>query len=138
MVEPGKWLQRALNLLYPIECPEDLDTLSQDQGNTISQEKSVVTDNNAESVLDDKDAESGVDVEDHDNSNGESQTGDNLIPATRQPVRQATLAARQKLKRWLNPSENFTALGSVAIFLLRHGDSFILPFIIFFSIDWNA
>ena len=93
-----------------------VDTLSQDQGKTISQEKSVVTDNNAESVLDDKDAESGVDVEDHDdNSNGESQTGDNLTPATRRPVRQATLAARQKLKRWLNPSENFTALGSVAI-----------------------
>ena len=24
------------------------------------------------------------------------------------------------------------------IFLLRHGDSFTLPFITFFSIDWNA
>ena len=24
------------------------------------------------------------------------------------------------------------------IFLLRHGDSFVLPYITFFSIDWNA
>ena len=74
-----------------------------------------MTDNNAESGLDDKDAESDADGEDHNNSNGESQTGDNLTPITRRPVRQATLAAKQKLKRWVNTSENFTALGSVAI-----------------------
>ena len=43
LVEPGKLLQRTLNLLYPIECPEDLDTISQDQGNTINGEKLVVT-----------------------------------------------------------------------------------------------
>ena len=24
------------------------------------------------------------------------------------------------------------------IFLLRHGDSFVLPYITFFSIDWNV
>ena len=35
--------------------------------------------------------------EDHDNTGCESQTDRNLSPAFRRPVRQATLAARQKL-----------------------------------------
>ena len=56
----------------------------------------MVIDNNAESGLD------------SDNNNGETQTGEDLSPATRRPVRQA---ARQKLKGWLNSTENFAVLG---------------------------
>ena len=32
----------------------------------------------------------------------------------------------------------FTKLVPKTIYPLRHGDSFILPFFTFFSIDWNA
>jgi len=49
------------------------------------------------------------------NCDSETQTSEDSSPAVRQPLRQVTVVARQKLKEWLNPSENFAILGSVAI-----------------------
>ena len=104
LVSPDIVLQRALNMLHPIECPEDQTIATQeDHVDTTDQEGSMVTDNNAESDLDDGD---------HDNGKSGSQSDD---LSEGRPMRKATLAARQKLRSWLNPKENFAALGSVAI-----------------------
>ena len=108
LISPNKVFHRALNLLYPIECPEEQNTRSQDHIEATNQEGLSSTDNKAESR------------EDCDNSKYESQTDKedkDSSPTRKRPVRQATLAAKQKLKRWINPSENFAALGSVAILI---------------------
>ena len=49
------------------------------------------------------------------NCNSKTQTSEDSSPAVRQPLRQATVVARQKLKEWLSPSENFAVFESVAI-----------------------
>ena len=54
----------------------------------------------------DNNAESGLEDGSHDNGKSGFQSHDLL---ERQPVRKATSAARQKLRKWLNPKENFAA-----------------------------
>ena len=83
-VAPHKFLYRALSLLYPIECPDHQVNLG---------ESSQVIDQIS-------------DVENESNKN-------ELTDSTR-PTCQATVAARQKLKQWLNPDGSFISLGSVA------------------------
>ena len=102
LISPNKVLHRALNLLYPIECPEDQTRVMQDHAE--AQEEASVTGK--------PELEYDSDSED---SRGELQADKILSPTIRRPVRQATLAAKQKLKKWLNPTEDFAALGSVAI-----------------------
>lgn len=104
-------LHRALNQLYPMECP---DYTGPDDQKTVLQDYDEVADEGKSSDVE-GDAEQVPNGNDHNNKGFESQTDGNLSLALGRPVRQATLAARQKLKRWLNPTEICTALGSVAI-----------------------
>ena len=109
LMSSNKMLYRALNQLYPMECP---DHTGSDDQNTMLQDYDEVAENSSNV---EGDSEQGPNGNDRDNKGFESQTDGNLSWALGRPVRQATLAARQKLKRWLNPTEICTALGSVAI-----------------------
>ena len=85
LVSPNKVFQRALNLLH---LAENETTGSQDLGDLVDRDETI-----------------------HDSSKGESQP-DKL---SRRATRQASVVAKQKLKRWLNPTDDFAALGSVVI-----------------------
>ena len=94
-------LTRALNMLYPIECP--------DQDNvTVSAPVERTQGNN-----DDNDTSQEDVVEEDMNSleNGDDSTP--TTPSTRS-TRQAVVAAREKIRKWLNPVEDSVGVGNVA------------------------
>ena len=84
-----KVLTRALNMLYPIECPDH----------------EMLTDANTVDVPSDDTKKT------EENSGGYESSGDNR--RTR-PTRKAVVAAREKIKRWLNPDDELVGPGSVA------------------------
>ena len=116
MVSAKGYLHRALNLLYPIECPGDenkqvncSETVVQDgnRNNTNLDSSSEVSDGN--DTLSDNE-------EDDEIENGNEIARDSSEDGgTRRPLRQATIKAREKLREWLDPSGNFICVGSVAI-----------------------
>ena len=57
-------------------------------------------------------------------------------PAIRPDSARCTAPEIQHSKGY--PFPKFTKLVPKTIYPLQHGDSFILPFFTFFSIDWNA
>ena len=120
MVSPRSYLHRALCLLYPIECPGERnmqhgnnDATKKDLPNGDKNETYVDTpsnDNVKENSLSDNNKDDIVDEE--LDSSTTDMTSNNVM---RCPIRQATLKAKEKLKEWLNPSENFICVVSVAI-----------------------
>jgi len=66
-----------------------------------------------------------VDPSSNNNDSDSSNTEDDLVEIVdsfsvdttimRRPTRQATLKAKKRINEWLNPSENFICVGSVAI-----------------------
>ena len=65
-----------------------------------------------ESIIENDDnTQSSQEGEVHDSSKGESKP-DELL--SKRP-RQASVVTRQKLKRWLNPTDDLAALGNVVI-----------------------
>jgi len=105
-------LHRASSLLYPIECPrENIDDIY-----TIEQRLSSGETNDA-----------NVDTSSNNNNSEPNNTKDDIAEVLdsspidtarnnvmRRPTRQATLKAK-KINEWLNPSENFICVRSVAI-----------------------
>ena len=103
LISPKRFLHRPLSLLYPIECPEE--KVIRDDHEKLNCHQ--VASRNDDSVHGDPEL-------DITNGNTTIPKAD-LSPTTKRPVRQATLSAKRKLKEWLNPSEHFISLGSVAI-----------------------
>ena len=95
-------LTRALNMLYPIECP--------DQDNvTVSASVERTQGNN------DDDDTSQEDVSEKDMNSLEN--GDDSTPTTpsTRPTRQAVAAAKEKIRKWLNPVEDSVGVGNSAV-----------------------
>ena len=93
-------LTRAMNMLYPIECP--------DQDNvTVSAPVERTQGNND----DDTSQEDVVEEDMNSLENGDDSTL--TTPSTR-PTRQAVVAAREKIRKWLNPVEDSVGVGNVA------------------------
>jgi len=129
-MSPNKYLHRALSLLYPIECPESKN-IQFDHSETKDQNRPFCGDNNRDNVnivSNDNDEEDDLsdnidddvdkhETNEHPNDNSSKpirKDGDSPL-MMRHPLRQATAAARKKIKEWLNPSDNFVCVGSVAI-----------------------
>ena len=88
----------------------DNDTTEQDLPNGETHVDTPSNDNVRENNLSDNNEDDTVDEE--LGSSTTDTTSDNVM---RRPIRQATLMAKEKMKEWLNPSENFICVGSVAI-----------------------
>jgi len=120
LVSPMCYLYRALSLLYPIECPgeriplrDNSDIAEQDFSNDGKSETQVDTLSNDREIGNNQSGSTDDDLVDEvPDSSSSDMTSDNVM---RRPVRQATLRAKEKLKNWLNPSESFICVGSVAI-----------------------
>ena len=102
VVTPHKVLKRALNLLYPIECPRD-------RNNTDFDLKQNVRDNQISSEEIDSDSEMFTEQDDNDLPENQQD----LVQDTR-PTRKAMMKARQRLKQWLSLDSDKPSLGSVA------------------------
>ena len=116
MVSAKSYLHRALNLLYPIECPGD-------ENKQVNCSETVVQDGNRNNTNLDSSSEvsDGNDTLSDNEEDDEIENGNEIAHdgsedgGTRRPLRQATIKAREKLREWLDPSENFICVGSVAI-----------------------
>ena len=106
---PHSYLHQPLSLLYPIECPnEGIDDVG--KGNQSTAQSTESTEENKEEV---------DNVPNDGNEEAEGSTThdvDDLIPlvSSTRPMRKATVAARKKIKEWLNPEESMFVWGSVA------------------------
>jgi len=119
-VSPKTYLHRALNLLYPIECPVDT-RIPPDNNEAVNQTEPIGnsrSDTNVGTLRSVSDEDSNI------LSGDERYIGDekDIVHASSQdveirtrPVRQATLEAKKRLKEWLDPTSNFICVGSVAI-----------------------
>lgn len=92
-VAPNKYLHRAVSMLYPIECPDEV-TNDTDMRNQIP-----------DTTL--RNADKEDDLEDNEDD-------DSYAARTNQPTRNVAIAARKKLKLWLDPDDDDVLLGSVA------------------------
>ena len=109
-MSPMCYLYRALSLLYPIECPGERIPL---RDNSDIAEQDFSNDGKSETQVEIGSGSTDDDMVDEVlDSSSCDMTSDNVM---RRPVRQATLRAKEKLKNWLNPSESFICVGSVAI-----------------------
>jgi len=95
-----KILKRAINLLYPIECPREQN--NDDNSNKVS-----------------KDVQIGS--EEENSTNEEIRNDDDDQPGNEpdveqesRPTRKVMRKARQRLKQWLRPDTDELSLGSVA------------------------
>ena len=113
LVSPNKYLHRALSLLYPIECPGN-ESMQVDRKESKEQFQSDGT--NVDAPCDKSQEDS-----DHlsDNWEGHKETGNKSRVGTREAggraMRQASVAAKKKIREWLTPSDSFICVGSVAI-----------------------
>ena len=107
-IPPRGFLHRPLSLLYPIKCPEDKNVIQNNDERSHCPVK-ILPQNDCSY----EDTKSDVTIEDNTTPKRDPRT--DTIPRVNRPARQATLSARRKLKEWLNPSEQFISLGSVAI-----------------------
>jgi len=102
-VAPNKYVNRAVSLLYSIECADeatndtDLVNMWRNQIPDIKLTSSNETDDDMNLC----DEESG-------------NAPDLCVSRSSQPTRSAAIAARSKLKLWLNPDDDAVLLGSVA------------------------
>ena len=96
---PHKIIKRALNLLYPIECPRD-------RNNTDITSREVLQDNQISSEEIDSDSETIIEHNDRD-------LPEDFAQNTR-PTHKAMMKARQRLKQWLSPDTDEPSLESVA------------------------
>ena len=92
-----KVFTRALNMLFPIECPEHGSEVENSVNDPM--EETQDRDNNENTM------------EDTDNSD---EIGNDVTPMTRS-TRRAVVAAREKIRNWLNPmKDNTSGAGNVA------------------------
>ena len=104
LLPSNKLLHRTLNQLYPIECPDDTIMRTEDDVNLTELAKET-NDTNVQLDSNDEDYDSNTE---HIESHSDPE---------KRPTRQATVAARKKLKLWLNTEtdeDEFIGLGSVA------------------------
>ena len=119
LVSPRCYLYRASSLLYSIECPgeripqcDNSDITEKDFSNDGKSETQVDTLSNDREIGSNQSGSTDDDMVDEVDSSSSDMTSDNVM---RRPVRQATLRAKEKLKNWLNLTESFICVGSVAI-----------------------
>ena len=103
MISSKKLLSRALNMLYPIEFPEteafeNKDDISPSQKDEVIPVE--ITEDTDEHVPCDKEVES--DEADRDSDYEDT----NRIDSGTQPTRRAVVAAREKIRKWLNPVDD--------------------------------
>ena len=112
LISPNKCLHRALSLLYPIECPETKSMRSDhnEKRSTPASYNNENDDVNTPGNNDEVDIQEG-DAE-HTNGDDSKVVTGNVGGRT---VQQASLMAKNKIKPWLNPTNNFVCVGSVAI-----------------------
>ena len=99
-MSPHSYFNRPLSSLYPIKCPtkgnDDVGKESKDKQNIQTNEiRSDTVDVPTHNEDDEEIGENIINSEDDLNS----------ISSTR-PTRKATIAARKKIKEWLNPEES--------------------------------
>ena len=99
VVAPHKIIKRALNLLYPIECPRDKNNADIDS-------REVLKDNQISSEEIGSDSEIITEHNDKD-------LPEDFVQDTH-PTRKAMMKARQRVKQWLRPDIDEPSLGSVA------------------------
>ena len=113
LISPNKYLHRALGLLYPIECPGN-ESMQFDRNGPKEQSRSDGS--NVDAPCDKNQEDS-----DHlsDNWEGDKETNNKSRAGTREvggrAVRQASVAAKKRMREWLNPTDSFVCVGSVAI-----------------------
>ena len=113
LASPNKYLHRALNLLYPIECPRN-KSIHSDQNRpeerSPSNEINVDTpgDNDQE---DNNKRSSDFNDEEVDEQEGDAEADDDSGAVAKgvdgRAVRKAAVIAKEKIKEWVNPTENF-------------------------------
>ena len=105
-VAPNKYLNRAVSMLYPIECPDEtiIDT-------DVSNMENKDTDTKLNSGSDIDEIPHEMDLNDDESNDAPV---DSCTPRTSQPTRNAAIAARNMLKLWLDPDDDDVLLGSVA------------------------
>jgi len=103
MVAPKKYLNRAVNMLHPIGWPGDDERTSDcDIRNKIVDYELGNHKENDEKPPTDLNDEQYADIPD-----------DLSVPRKGQAIRNAAIAARNKLKVWLDPDDDDVPLGSV-------------------------
>ena len=114
LISPNKCLHRALSLLYPIECPETKSMRSDHNG---TEKRSTPASYNNEN--DDVNTPGNNDEVDIQEGDAEHTNGDDSKVVTGnvggRTVQQASLMAKNKMKAWLNPTNNFVCVRSVTI-----------------------
>ena len=90
---------RAVSVLYPIECPDEVTSDTE------------VTDNKLRSGGEADEVSHNMDLNDEESGDAPD---DLCAPRTSQPTRKAAITARSKLKLWLDPDDDDILLGSVA------------------------
>ena len=106
-VSPHSYLHQPLSLLYPIECPnEGIDDVG--KGNQSTAQSTESTEENKE-VVDNVPIDSNEEAAEGSTTHGV----DDLMPlaCSTRPMRKATVAARKKIKEWLNPEESMFYCG---------------------------
>ena len=89
MVAPNKYLNRAVNMLYPIECPDcDEETSDSDVSNIRNK------------TTDDEETDQKI------NSDEDEDISHDVCSRNSQPTQNAAISARKKLKVWLDPDDN--------------------------------
>lgn len=102
VIAPHKVIKKALNLLYPIECPRD-------QNNTDVNSKELLQDNQISSEEIDSNSETITEHDDKDLPENQQDMVQDTCPSCK-----AMMKARQRLKQWLTPDTDESSLGSVA------------------------
>ena len=109
LVSPNCYLHRALNLLYPIECPRDKGIEAGEKETDVN--TSCSNQGNKGSLFDDTD-------DDIVNEDDDQEKDSPYVEMSKRPMRQATLEARKKISQWLNPTDSI-CVGSVAISIAK-------------------
>ena len=96
-----KILTRALNMLYPIECPDHGSEIEDSVDAPIEETQDG---NNSDDIM-----------EDVDNSTEIGGNATQLESTNKRPTRRAVVAAREKIRNWLNPiKDTSVGVGNVA------------------------
>ena len=104
-IAPRKFIKRAINFLYPIECP---DQSVHDLEDNLDGNQSSNNQSGSEEMISNNDDDDDVQRDDNDES---PERQDDVMCTTR-PTRKAVIKARQRIQQWLSPEE--ASLGSVA------------------------
>ena len=103
MVAPNKYLNRAISMLYPIECSDHDEVASYSESDVATMGNKIT------------DTKLSNDGETDQNMTSDDEESDEVSEdlCRSHPTRKAAIAARNRLKVWLDPDDD-VLLGSVA------------------------